>query len=470
MKKMIALTIGTILSLNLYAANHSVGSGTRGGGHVVDIDSTPYLMDLVSNSVCDWKNGADLLEELPYLKTTINKLSALDWYFAADLKKEIEFINFCFTGPLYRVPTNDWGTVVRPTTEKVQQAGYRLYGSAYIDRDIYAKMNERNESMLILHEVMHSYFDMDTLDRPLKLRSMIKVLDQVGQGSLRLREKLHYNMEMNEVMFPTLVRFLDPKKNVVLFLTGNIDDQIRAIKEVKKPEDLIDLSNDQVNSLVSWDRERVSSMDARMSLLIEALSVMMIESNVNELKELLDNKEYKEINPVGIALRSFGLMSNEKKEVILKSAYFGNILKHELEKIRDAKIRISEYLLMASPELQIISEPKGQNQTNKDLPLVSLRPQGKLSSSLMWIVEVIIFLKQNNQLELMNKEDLSKVLKLENQKQFVESSQIKIEREKNLALSVLEQLSLSLTENILSEIKKRVDEETFNKITLSLGL
>ena len=465
MKLILPLAFASILALPAFAAES--GSGVRGGGHVVDVDSNPYLMDLVSRSVCDWKKGEELLTELPQLKATISKLEKLDWYFAADFEKDLSSLNFCMTGPLYKVSPYDWGSITKPVQEdRPRQAGYRLYDKAYIDSEIFERMDDVNQAMLIAHEAMHSYFLMNTYERSLKLRSMVKTLDNVRAGKIVTREKLHYHMQMNEVMFPLTVAQLDPRKETVKFLTGTIQERRAAILKTARPETFLDLAPAQIMALTPWDRFFFQYSWQRAGILADAVVFTMKDLEPEVLSAFIDRKEFKILNPVKLAFSELYSFSPEQIEVILASKRMATLLDSGFDELNKVKFEVKDYLLLAPVEFQKLTSDSAEEVK----AVVSLKSNKRLSRSLMWLVETIIILNQNGELEKITKNgDFYSALGLKNQKAQVLATEVKIEREKKVAMEVLNNLSSDMINNLLIELEGRVSVEEYKKIVSQIN-
>lgn len=459
--KLVSLIVGVTLSLTAFASA-AVGSGVRGGGHTIDVDSTPYLMDLVSKAVCEWKTGKEIMAELPTLRETLKKLEALDWYFASDFESEIEHLNFCMTGPLYKVPAYEAYSVTRhPEGERTRQTGYRWYENVYIDTDIYSRMNEVNRSMLIAHETMHSYLSMYTLDRSLKLRSMVKTFDRVRQEEVVTREKLHYDMKMNEIMFPLAVDVLDGKKEAVLFLKGSMAYKKASIMKLAAPEDLINLTDSQLRALAPWDANNFYSKFKRASILEEALSTTMQRLSPKELGVFLQVKVMKTMNLVKIALNDFYTFSSAQKAVILSSPQFNKMLDSGFDGILNTKLKTQNYLILAPVEFQLLVTGEGEDY----MPVVRLVKASTLPSGLIWLVEAMITLKKSDSLEAITKnEKFYSAMGLKNQKEQVRNMPLKIERERKVALENLDNLSYALVEQLLQKLHGRLDEDTYSEM------
>lgn len=467
-KQIMCLIAGVTLSFTAVAKTESVGSGTRGGGHSIDVDSTPFLMDLVTKAVCEWKKGDELIAELPSIQKTLEKLNRLDWYFSADLKDAISNMNFCLTGPLYTVPAYEFNSVTtHPAGERTRQAGYRLYENAYIDHDIFESMNEDNKGMLIIHETMHSYLAMNTVDRSLKLRSMVKTLDKVRKGEIVTRGKLHYDMQMNDIMFPLNVDQLDGKKEAVMFLKGSMDYKKKALLRTIKLEELINLTPSQVLALSEWDASLFESTVLRNTILKDALIATMQTLSPNELETFLNEKELKKLSLVKTALNDFYAFSKDQQLAILSSGQFNKMLNSGFDEILNERLLTTDFLVVASPEFQEIVTGKGLEAT----PVVRLTKALEFPQRLNWLIETMIILQENKSLNVLtSNEKFYRALGLKNQKEQLQNSETRIEREKSVALESLDNLSKALVDLLLNKLRNRVDAETYSEMVKNINL
>lgn len=463
----LCLTIGAALSFNVFAT--STGSGVRGGGQTIDIDSTPYLMDLVSKSVCEWKQGSEFINELPALKDTLKKLDQLDWYFSADLRDELSSLNFCMTGPLYKVSPYDYNSVVNPAPGEVtKQAGYRLYENAYIDNDNFIRMNDVNKAMLIIHETMHSYLSMNIEDRSLKLRSMVKALDKVRSGEISTREKLHYNMSRNEIMFPLSVGSLEKRKTAVLFLKSSTDYKRKAILNTANLDDLINLQDWESIALTPWDNYKFGRDYQRSLILRTDLVDVMKNLSVSELDSFLKVKNLRRVNLALVAMNDFYLFSDEQKKIILESDKLASLIDSGLDEILNEKLASKNYLITASGNFKDLTTNLDDVQEG---PVVDLSRAQTLPRRLMWLAIMMETLQENQSLSTLTaNEKFYTALGLKNQKAQVQTMEVKIERERKVALTTLGNLSNGLVTALLEQLKKSMSAYEYNEILKQIDL
>ena len=464
-KTILSVLAGVMISFAAVAENS--GGGVRGGnGHVVDIDSTPYLLDLVTRSVCDWKSGNELIEESQALRDVIAKISTLDWYFASDLTKSIKDLNFCMTGPLFRQSTvAQRGSAVLPASQNVRQAGFRDGGKGYIDSEIYEDMNVHNRAMLIVHETMHSYLSMNTFDRPLKLRSIVKTLDQVSIGVIRSRAKFLSAIKNNEIEFPTTVGSLDNKKNQVLFLTGDEVGQTAMILASDKPESLIGLVPRDLQNLAPWDAAPILKM-GETAILENALRVVIENASVAELSNILDQKVYVKLNPARIALGSFGVLTPEQKAVVLSSDTYQVLIQTAFAEVTGAEVFKGVNLVMATPAFQKLGAVLGdKNKIYTDVPLLDVMPADRLPEVLRWLPALMVILQQEGRLSsITDTADFYLALGLRHQEEAVKKMVVSHEREKAVVLERIHLIGQALVQGLMGALAEQVDAETYAEI------
>jgi hypothetical protein len=205
------------------------GGGTRGGGETVDLNGRPELRDLVEQSVCDWRGGDDVVATTPHVRTIQRNVSRLNWYFALALEAEIRNLNYCITGALVRVRTEDEDGLTAVVTEGTRQVAIRLMDEVYIDDTIFQRMSERSRGYLILHEAMHSFLSWQEPQRNQKLRSIVRAVEGIEAGRISTRHSLALQMERNGVDFPADVSDLDAYQRQVTFLLGDFATRTQVL-------------------------------------------------------------------------------------------------------------------------------------------------------------------------------------------------------------------------------------------------
>jgi hypothetical protein len=325
MKKIILASLLCAASIS-YGANKTGKEGggktgkEGGGGQIVDIDSTPYLLDMVTKAVCDPKSGEQVIAEHPDFENRIIKaLRKVDWYFANDLLAEAKSLSYCFTGPLYKERPVDWGSPVRPPKQKgVKQAGYRLDGVIYIDDTIFSDKNtpEFTRTDLILHETMHSYFPMDLFNRQFFLRSMDAKIGEVISGKIRTTKEFHYDMSSFGVDFPLTVEHLEPYHSVIDFLLSTPSAQEKTLADISEIDSILDLPVSIVGQL-TWQNQSFLASNPPRFQLEQALVSLMTDASTNEFAEILRDPRFVRLHPLTLALSNMYSLSPEKQKMIL---------------------------------------------------------------------------------------------------------------------------------------------------------
>lgn len=438
-------------------AHDGGGSGTRGGGHVIDVDSTPYLMDLVTRAVCDWNQGREVINSIPSLKIALDQIGKLNWYLARDLEREIAYLNFCMAGPLWKVPAIEDDSLIRPgASEKTRQAAYRLNSEVYVDADILHGMDAANQAMLIIHEVMHTYIPMNTPDRAMKLRSMVKTLDQVRRGQIVTRQKLKYAMEMNNMAFPHDVDVLDVVKGKIMFLTASLAEQVRTFRSHPNPKSLFILTPWQLEALTKADQQLVVETSVE-----DIIMSIFQDSTPEKITELLDNKIYQSFDAIKIAFTNIRTLNIEQQKAVLKSKSYAAIVTSGFDDLLQADLSYKNFLIQASPELQSYSATSALTE----MPLLDLKPVSKLPQKLMWLVETMILASHAGVLkDITESEAFYKSLGLKNQKAKVLAMEIRYERERVFALKQLIGFSTALIDELMNEIAQRTEASDFDAI------
>jgi hypothetical protein len=203
----ITLVAATLAGLSPTQAD----SGVRGGGESkIDLNGKPELLELVNGlaSTCQWVNGKDYSEKpaiKPHFEKAFTRLSSLDPRFAADLKKEVHSLQFCRTGALTKdliFLMGRFSDILSPVYKNSKLAAFRLNDEVYVDAELADAHSPRSQAYLLVHEAMHSYIPYRLPFRQLKLRSAVKVIDDVDLGTITSTSELHRLLDLNGVWYP----------------------------------------------------------------------------------------------------------------------------------------------------------------------------------------------------------------------------------------------------------------------------
>jgi hypothetical protein len=351
MKKNLAVigVICAISGLSYMGQAHASGSGVRGGGQIVDVDTNPQLADLVTKAVCDeWVTGEDLVKAHPAFESEIiAPLQVLDWYFADAILNEARNLRFCMTGPLYTIAPVDWGVpVLPPDQSQVRQIAYRINDEVYMDEALFdaPNMSERTRAYVLLHEAMHSFFPMDVVGRQLKLRTMVKDISKVESGEIKTRRAIHDEMTNNDVDFPLTVTLLDPSRAQIEFLLEPTDLQGQDLVGLKEIDSILDLPNTTIDELASWDSYYIRSTGTGQ-IVAQAYLSRMISNDISEFKALLTDPRFARLSPAAILFAYQDQLSDDKKALILSpggisqvyQAWYGELMNPTLIKTSEGR-------------------------------------------------------------------------------------------------------------------------------------
>ena len=467
MKHIIPISI-LLMQFGLNTTVMAWGSGVRGGGHVIDVDSNPQLLDTLSKASCRWKQGTELVNSLPSLQPILDKLARLDWYYSSDLKQEISRLNYCFTGRLRPVPANENNSISQPLeSKKLFQAGFRWNENVYIDQDIFKKLNPLNQSMLIIHEAMHSYIPMETEDRMLKLRSAVHDIYSVYLGKIITQEDLHYSFTLNEVQFPKTVMNLTRFKTTIQFLKGTPKDQERMILNTTNLDALFYIDDVSLDSLTPWDAEAFQHIEFRYDILEKAIIKTITSLEPRSLEVVLKEKQLNGQNLLIFAYTHLPLFNKKQIDVIVSDDSLEDVTKNGFGEVINEKLLIKNSLVYPSIRLQKIIT----NSYTEHQPIVGLESPSILPTRLSWIVESIILLHSKNKLSLITSNpDFYRALGLKNQISQLNSMELPIPREKTVATSRLRFISDSLVIHLLSALKHRLSISDYNNVLQKINL
>ncbi|MCM2278581.1 MAG: hypothetical protein NDJ89_10955 [Oligoflexia bacterium] len=230
--------LSTVVFLSLLVANlaHARGGsdGTRGGGEVLsERDGTLRLRDLVDPSVCEMRTGAEMRAANPAIDQILEKISRLDWYFAAGLKYEITQLNICLTEGLIRLPERDRDSVIIYVPQgRRYQAAIRFLDSrdVYLSRSLYEGLSyEQDRAFLIIHEALHSFIPRHSRNRKEGIMAAVKTLSRVVEGQIRAARKLRADLNAASIEYPWTEASLAPSRAAVEFALAAPAEQARML-------------------------------------------------------------------------------------------------------------------------------------------------------------------------------------------------------------------------------------------------
>lgn len=150
------------------------GSGGIGGGERLG----KYLRDLVSDGTCVVQTGRSFAaKEAPLLKGILGKLEKTHWFFAEQLRVQIDGLRVCKVGGnLQRIRTNDVNDFVY-YRENSDLVAIRTYGEAedyvFVDSGAFQSLNAESKAYLLIHEAMHAFISVAAERRNQKVRNIV---------------------------------------------------------------------------------------------------------------------------------------------------------------------------------------------------------------------------------------------------------------------------------------------------------
>jgi len=453
------LNLGFITTLLLQAlsASASDGAGVRGGGEVVDVDGQYVMRDLKERAVFDCHSGTELMNENPLVFTILDKVKALDWYFADELKTEMGFLRFCFTGPLYPLDTHDRDLPVIPSPEISRFVAYRDHSKVLIDEQLFhdPKLSPRQRALLLVHETMHSYLPMN-----------------VDDGSITDPNVLHQKMIDNDIQFPTEVENLDAyQKQVEFALYISESDREKAILASQTLEELTvqpvsGYAKAKIaEALAPWDRDRV--MNATYEILINDLRSILLHGSDTDFESIL-SKTYTNIDPLVIALSISNELTPSRFTELLNSPNYHGVFNRIYDNMAQAKISYSDFRVRASEDLIIKLGLSREDGT----PITSLSSQDAskcLPIEANAIVERLIWLARKGQWQAIEDNVTENIafyaaFGFEKQRSQISNLNIYVKREKPHAMDKLSDLSQTLIDRMLDKMADELDDDTFAKL------
>lgn len=199
MSRVVVVLLMFLPTLLLPRASFAEGSGTRGGGEIVDLTGRPRLRDLVDKTVCRWQKGPAFAKSVPAFASTLHALADVHWYLAGAIERELDRLVVCRTKSLIPVDTQDFDAVtlaVHPKHRK--QVAIRLNAMIFVDDSMMSTLPASDQGMLLVHEISHSFIPLRAERRNDKLRSFVQIVSQNVAKRVDA-EDLALNLKMNDV-------------------------------------------------------------------------------------------------------------------------------------------------------------------------------------------------------------------------------------------------------------------------------
>jgi hypothetical protein len=175
------------------------GSGGIGGGEHVG----KYLRDLVSEGTCVIQTGRSFAaKEAPLLKGILTKLEQTHWFFAEQLRAQIDDLRVCKVGGnLRRIRTNDANDFVY-YKERSGLIAIRTYGEVedyvFVDSGAFQSLNAESKAYLLIHEAMHAFIPAGADRRNQKVRNIVAAIRAAVKKPMS-EEEFELQLQYSEV-------------------------------------------------------------------------------------------------------------------------------------------------------------------------------------------------------------------------------------------------------------------------------
>jgi len=359
------------------------GDGVRGGGQaVLDVNHQYKLLDEVTPAKCNYVDADTLIygneygrRGNPVLESFFAKLEAIDWYIAFELKREMRSLFFCFTGPLFAQKANPKITGVLPEPNiRVIQSMFRSGRYVYINSAIERQMNDRTKALYFLHELLHSYLDMDMNEksRYQQLRSLTVAMGKVIDDQIQTRKDLYFQLKAAESSLPCNTYQLDAFKPLILFMLDlDIHPSAEALNDNKLERNEIYrptvsqvnfiLNHPELDSAISaasvrsiaqflspWDARALypqgpNNNPATADILRSAVLHGLTYGDLNLASRLLDMPRSNRITSFiyVTALNSFVRLAPRIQEKLIQSEEFYQAIETSLHRLINGSIKIN---------------------------------------------------------------------------------------------------------------------------------
>ncbi|MBI2604886.1 MAG: hypothetical protein HYW49_02275, partial [Deltaproteobacteria bacterium] len=328
--------------------------GTRGGGETTIVNGRRELRDLYEKSACEWTSGANMMALAPHVRAVLDRIAALDWYFAFDLEREIRALDWCLTGRLVRVNTQDKDALTVVENSRAEQVAIRVLGTGevYVDQNLFAQMSEKSRAYLLIHETIHGYLGLDVARRNEKLRSIVKALSKVEAGSIATRASLRYALSSNKIEFAGNADALDPFKGYVLYVLGGSARKrsvLESLHDVTAFLATAAFSKSFAGALTDDDREVLTAFNP-----VSDFAALCKSSGDGFVEKMFDGSKNLSSE---LALAAVSALSDRSglRSKVLSSGHFTARIRDLIDRLSEARASIIEARIAAPSLLKFMS-------------------------------------------------------------------------------------------------------------------
>ena len=167
----------------------------------------PYI----NSESCHWITGADLKQKLPAIGSFLQKLTVLDWYWAAELSAEMEDLSYCESSY-----SSHW-------------LSFRRGRQIFLDVIKLQTLPATEQIQVLSQELVKSYLQ-PSLQTSYQAQRFSESLSKVMQGTLQSTHDLHLQMKENNIQFSRAVLQLQSHRRALEFLLADSQSRLMELK------------------------------------------------------------------------------------------------------------------------------------------------------------------------------------------------------------------------------------------------
>jgi hypothetical protein len=401
----------------------ATGGGVRGGGQVYDVNGSQELFSLLTTSKCEIsKSGYKMMQEIPLIEETLEKIAAIDWYLAFEFRREIGYLDFCFTGPLKW--TDGWTESQRKEAERqsihkkdpreiyTENWAIRVNRVVFIDRNLFDQQGNpgsqrrpltpeevmERRTNKVFHEMMHSYYDdMNDLRRKEKMSGMEKLIVNIREGIITDTDGLYSSFRTNGFYFPQTHQILAANREAITFLLNDSRQQLEMIMKAEEIDDLWDIDLTSVLPHLSWWDAKAFAGKGKPSEQFDRIFRGLLKaSTLDGFSRLVNLEKPTSRNLLELSYSILPELEKKKRKILSEGKIALDTLNGVLARLATNDFSVSDGMIVVKGGLTELSIARGYSF--EIVPTLSLvpRPSADFTPSLRTAVNVLRVLKRYN--------------------------------------------------------------------------
>ncbi|MBI2607024.1 MAG: hypothetical protein HYW49_13200, partial [Deltaproteobacteria bacterium] len=295
--------------------------------------------------------------------------------------REIRALDWCLTGRLVRVNTQDKDALTVVENSRAEQVAIRVLGTGevYVDQSLFAQMSEKSRAYLLIHETIHGYLGLDVARRNEKLRSIVKALSKVEAGSIATRASLRYALSSNKVEFTGNTDALDPFKDYVLYVLGGSARKrsvLESLHDVTAFLSTAAFSKSFAGALTDDDREVLTAFNP-----VSGFAAICKSADDGFVEKMFDGSKNLSSELAVAAVSALSDRSGLRSKV-LSSGHFTAQIRDLIDRLSEARASIIEARIAAPSLLKFMSaDPNGGDAVVNVLELSAMYSESDFASN-----------------------------------------------------------------------------------------